>query len=103
MELLGVPAELLERHGAVSEEVAGAMAAGIRRAAGTDLGLATTGIAGPSGGTPEKPVGLCWVGFANGIGVETARFQFGDGRLRFKERASQAALDIVRKHCDRTR
>jgi nicotinamide-nucleotide amidase len=99
MDLLGVPAELLERHGAVSEEVAGAMAAGIRRMAGTDLGLATTGIAGPTGGTAEKPVGLCWVGFAHAAGVETARFQFGDGRLRFKERSSQAALDILRKHC----
>jgi nicotinamide-nucleotide amidase len=96
-ELLGVPEALLTTHGAVSREVAAAMAAGVRRLAGTEVGLSTTGIAGPTGGTPEKPVGLLWTGYADERGSLAVKFQFGDGRLRFKERASQAALELVRK------
>jgi len=95
--LLGVPPDLIDRHGAVSKEVAETMAAGIRMAAGSDIGLSTTGIAGPAGGTPEKPVGLVWIGYADGTTTLALRFQFGDGRLRFKERASQAALELVRR------
>jgi competence/damage-inducible protein CinA-like protein len=95
--LLNVPPALIERHGAVSREVAEAMAVGVRLSAGTDLGLSTTGIAGPTGGTPEKPVGLVWVGYADAAGTIAQKFQFGDGRIRFKERAAQAALECARR------
>ncbi len=95
--LLGVPPELIDRQGAVSREVAEAMAAGIRTSSGSNIGLSTTGIAGPTGGTPEKPVGLVWIGYADGTTTLAKTFQFGDGRLRFKERASQAALELVRR------
>ena len=96
-DLLGVPSELINQHGAVSKEVAEAMALGIRRAAGTDIGLSTTGIAGPTGGSAEKPVGLVWVGIADGRGNLAIKFNFGEGRARVKERASQAALELVRR------
>lgn len=96
-ELLGIPESLLRDHGAVSSPVAEAMALGIRRLAGTDIGLSTTGIAGPTGGTPEKPVGLLWIGYADAGGSLALKFHLGDGRLRFKERASQAALELVRR------
>jgi nicotinamide-nucleotide amidase len=95
--LLGVPPSLVELHGAVSREVAEAMAAGVRLLAGTDIGLSTTGIAGPTGGTTEKPVGLVWIGYSDETATFALKFQFGDGRLRFKERASQAALELVRR------
>ncbi len=96
-ELLGVPEPLLKEHGAVSQAVAAAMAAGIRKLAETDIGISTTGIAGPTGGTPEKPVGLVWIGYADAEGNLARKFHLGDGRLRFKERASQAALELVRR------
>jgi PncC family amidohydrolase len=69
IDTLGVPAALIEKHGAVSAEVAEAMALGVRERAGTDLGLSTTGIAGPGGGSEEKPVGLVYFGLA-GPGLE---------------------------------
>ena len=98
--LLGVPEELLERYGAVSEEVARAMAEGVRRAAGSSLGLGVTGIAGPDGGTPEKPVGLVWIALSDG--EETwvrrlsapARFQ---PREKIRFRAASTALDMARR------
>ena len=96
-ELLGVPDELIRVHGAVSGEVAQAMAAGIRRVAGTDIGLSTTGIAGPTGGTEEKPVGLVWVGYADAAASISMKMQFGGSRGIIKERASQAALELVRR------
>jgi competence/damage-inducible protein CinA-like protein len=97
IEMLGVPPMLLERHGAVSREVAEAMARGVRTIAHADLGLSTTGIAGPTGGTPDKPVGLVWIGFSDAEQTMALKFNFGDGRLRFKERTSQAALELVRR------
>lgn len=96
-ELLGVRDSLLRKDGAVSRAVAEAMAVGVRKLAGTDIGLSTTGIAGPTGGTAEKPVGLLWIGYADAKGELAVKFQLGDGRLRFKERASQAALELVRR------
>jgi nicotinamide-nucleotide amidase len=96
-DLLGVPEGLITSHGAVSKEVATAMAEGIRRAARTDIGLSTTGIAGPTGGTPEKPVGLVYVGYADASGSLAMKFTFGEGRARVKERASQAAMELVRR------
>ena len=96
-ELLGVPAELIARTGAVSQEVAEAMAAGVRQRSGTDMGLSTTGIAGPTGGTAEKPVGLVWIGYSDVSQTVARRHLFGEGRARVKERAAQAALELVRR------
>ncbi len=97
VELLGVPEELIRRHGAVSKEVAEAMAAGVRRIARTDVGISTTGIAGPTGGSAEKPVGLVWIGYSDAESTFAIRFNFGDGRRRVKERAAQAALELLRR------
>lgn len=97
IELLGVPEATIARHGAVSKEVAEAMAVGVRRMAGTEVGISTTGIAGPTGGTLEKPVGLVWIGLADGNGSLAVRFTFGDDRILVKQRASQAALELVRR------
>ena len=94
---LQVPATLIEKHGAVSKEVAIAMAEGARKAAGTTFGLSTTGIAGPSGATPDKPVGLVYVGYADAEASLAVRFTLGEGRRRVKERAAQAALELLRK------
>lgn len=94
---LGVPSSFLQQHGAVSREVAEAMASGIRAKSNTDIGLATTGIAGPTGGTIEKPVGLVWIGFSDNTDTIALRFNFASDRRTFKERASQAALDLVRR------
>ncbi len=96
-ELLSVPKELIRAHGAVSREVAEAMAVGARANAGVDIALSTTGIAGPTGGTTEKPVGLVWIGYADANGAMALKFNLGEHRLRFKERASQAALELLRR------
>jgi nicotinamide-nucleotide amidase len=96
-ELLGIPAETIGTHGAVSRVTAESMASGIRNAARTDIGLSTTGIAGPAGGTPSKPVGTVWIGIADEGGTLALKFNFGEGRARVKERASQAALELVRR------
>ncbi|HTR81624.1 MAG TPA: competence/damage-inducible protein A [Bacteroidota bacterium] len=95
--LLGVSPDMISQNGAVSREVAQAMASGVREHAGVDIGVSTTGIAGPTGGSPEKPVGLVWIGYADAEGVLAMKFNFGDHRLRFKERASQAALELLRR------
>ena len=63
--MLGVSEELIQQHGAVSKEVAEAMAAGVRTIAKTSIGISTTGIAGPTGGSTEKPVGLVWIGYSD--------------------------------------
>jgi len=98
MEMLGVPGALLERHGAVSSEVAAAMARGIREAAKTDLGLSVTGIAGPDGGTEQKPVGLVFTALASAQGVKTDEHRFLGNREQVRMKASQMALDMVRRH-----
>ena len=94
---LGVPEELIREHGAVSREVAEAMAEGIRKTAGTDIGVSTTGIAGPDGGSAEKPVGLVWIGYSDERGTTALRFQYGSDRRRVKERAAAAAMELVRR------
>ena len=97
---LGVPAELLARHGAVSAEVARAMAEGALRASRADLAIAVTGIAGPTGGTPEKPVGLVYFALAraNGSSTEAHRGPSLDqSRDTFRTMASQIALDLLRR------
>ena len=97
-ELLGVPADLIEQHGAVSREVAAAMAQGIRERAKTGLGLAVTGIAGPSGGTPEKPVGLVYISLASPDGTKTDEHRFLGTRSQVRQRTAQMALDMVRRY-----
>jgi len=93
----GVPAAFLEKFGAVSPEVAEAMASGVRSKSNADIGISTTGIAGPSGGSDEKPVGLVWIGYADRRETIALRFSFGDERRRVKERAAQAALELLRR------
>jgi nicotinamide-nucleotide amidase len=95
--LLGVPADMISAHGAVSQEVARAMAEGIRLTAGTSIGISTTGVAGPTGGSEEKPVGLVYVGYADAKESFALKFRFGDGRDRVMERAAAAALELLRR------
>ncbi len=96
-DLLGVDPALIAALGAVSRETALAMAAGVRLAAGSDIGVAVTGIAGPSGGTPEKPVGTVWIAYADADGAIALKQTFGEGRERVVERATVAALDLIRR------
>ncbi len=93
---LGLDSALIEAHGAVSEEVATAMAEGIRQKSGSDFGLAVTGIAGPTGGTPDKPVGLTFIAVTGPQGTRCEQFRFHQDRVRNKERAAQAALNLLR-------
>ncbi len=97
-EILGAPADLIGRHGAVSSEVAAAMARGIREAAKTDLGLSVTGIAGPGGGSEQKPVGLVYTALASSQGVKTTEHRFLGDREQIRARAAQMALDMVRRY-----
>jgi nicotinamide-nucleotide amidase len=97
IEELGVDHGLVERWGAVSEEVAAAMAAGVRRVAGTDIGVGITGIAGPDGGTPEKPVGLVFVSLDGVAGTRVRRAVFPGGRERVRYQATQVALEMLRR------
>ena len=96
-EMLGVPGELLERHGAVSEPVAAAMAEGVRRRTGADVSVAVTGIAGPTGGTPDKPVGLVYIALADDSGVDVRECGFHGTRDRIRCRTALTALDRVRR------
>ncbi|MFQ5600905.1 MAG: CinA family protein, partial [Candidatus Krumholzibacteriia bacterium] len=95
---LGVSEDLLERHGAVSAQVATAMARGARERAGTDSAIAITGVAGPTGGTPEKPVGLVYLAFCTADGCWTRRLQLGKRRAFIRELSTQLALEMVRRH-----
>jgi nicotinamide-nucleotide amidase len=97
ISVLGVPSDLIGQHGAVSRQVAEAMASGIRLKSNTDIGLSTTGIAGPTGGTQEKPVGLVWIGFSDVNETFALQFNFGGDRKIIKERASQSALELLRR------
>ncbi len=96
-ELLDVPGELLERHGAVSEEVARAMAEGVRRRLGADLGVAATGISGPGGGSAEKPVGLVHLALSGPEGGHADHFVFPLDRMRHRQLTAWTALDWVRR------
>ena len=97
VELLGVPASIIEKYGAVSEEAAILMAEGVKKLAGTDIGLSTTGIAGPAGGTEEKPVGTVFIALSAGEGATCRKFLFRWDRRRIKEMSSQIALNMLRK------
>jgi nicotinamide-nucleotide amidase len=96
-QLADVPADLLEHFGAVSEQVAKALAEGIRKRCGTTLGLGITGVAGPTGGTAEKPVGLVYHALATESGTEVVQRNFPGDRQRIRWFASQQALDMVRR------
>ncbi len=96
--LVGVPAEIIEARGAVSSEVALALAEGIRRRTGATLGLGITGIAGPGGGTPEKPVGLVHIGIADERGPRERAVRLTGDRDRIRAYATQTALDTIRRH-----
>jgi nicotinamide-nucleotide amidase len=100
---LEVSPELMESKGAVSAEVARAMAEGVRRRSGATLGLAVTGIAGPTGGTPEKPVGTVHIALADAGAVQEKSFRFGGDRDRIRGQATAAALDMVRRYYLRSR
>jgi nicotinamide-nucleotide amidase len=97
MEELGIPADMLELEGAVSKPVVEKMALGVREALRTDWSIATTGIAGPDGGTPEKPVGTVWIAVAGPDGVRSVLGNFSGTRDLVIERASLAALNMLRK------
>lgn len=92
---IGVPAGVLREHGAVSAEAAEALAAAVREWAGADVGLAETGIAGPGGGVPKRPVGLFFIAVATAEGVRSERFVFGGDRARNREACAEAALGML--------
>jgi nicotinamide-nucleotide amidase len=97
MDLLGVPQALLDQHGAVSEPVAEAMARGIRERAGTTYGIGITGIAGPGGGSEEKPVGLVYIALADAQGSKARKLMFPGDRQFIRTLSVNAALDILRR------
>ena len=97
VEELGIDASLIEAHGAVSEEVAAAMAAGARRVAGAAVGVGVTGVAGPDGGTPDKPVGLVFVALEGAAGTRVRRALFPGNRERIRFQATQSALEMLRR------
>ena len=97
VEALGVPPELLAAHGAVSAEVAAAMAEGARARLGVDVAVSVTGIAGPGGGTPEKPVGLVFLHVAGPMGETSLRIELPGGREWIRARSAVAALHLVRR------
>jgi nicotinamide-nucleotide amidase len=97
IESLGVPGSLIEEHGAVSEQVVVAMAAGVRSGTGADLAVAITGVAGPGGGTADKPVGTVWLALADRVAAHARHARFFGDREEIRRRASQAALDLIRR------
>jgi nicotinamide-nucleotide amidase len=96
-EFAGVPADMIERHGAVSREVAAALAEGIRYRCESTLGVGVTGVAGPGGGSPDKPVGLVFHAVASDTGTEIVERNFPGDRKRIRRFASTMALDMVRR------
>ncbi len=101
VRILGVSQDTLEVHGAVSQETALEMGRGVRYALQADIGLSVTGIAGPSGGTPEKPVGTVWIGLS-APELEYARhFLWSGDRLSIKEQSAQAALELLWSYLQR--
>ncbi len=99
--VLGVPEEELEKFSEYSEETACRMAEGVRKLSGADIGVSTTGIAGPGGGTAEKPVGLVFIGISSSEGTKAVRYEFGRGsqneRVRIRKLAALNALELVKE------
>lgn len=94
--ILGVPSEIIEKHGAVSSECVAAMAEGVRRITGSDFSVATSGIAGPGGGSEDKPVGTVWIGVSSTRGTDTYKMVFKGDRKRNIERFAANALNLLR-------
>jgi nicotinamide-nucleotide amidase len=92
-----VPPDLISQHGAVSEEVAKALAAGIRQRTGATIGLGVTGVAGPNGGTEKKPVGRVYIALSDGQKTEVLEHTFRGSRERIRQWASTQALDLIRR------
>ncbi|MEE2918553.1 MAG: CinA family protein, partial [Candidatus Neomarinimicrobiota bacterium] len=97
INLLGVENSIIQKHGAVSKETAAAMAVNVSKKFSADYGISITGLAGPTGGSPDKPIGLVYIGLANGENLAVKKFRFGENRKRNKLRISQAGLDWLRK------
>ena len=100
--LVNVPADVLAAHGAVSAQTALAMAVGGRARTGADLGASVTGIAGPDGGSPQKPVGLTYVAVADALGTEVRRFVWAGSRTDNKRASAEALLELVLERIVRT-
>jgi nicotinamide-nucleotide amidase len=100
-EVLGVPVEIIQEFGAVSSECVGAMAEGVRKLTGTDFSVATSGIAGPGGGSTEKPVGLVWIGVSSQSGTQTYKLTFNSDRKRNIERFASSALYKIFKKLEK--
>ena len=96
-ELLKVPEEVIPTYGAVSRQTAVAMAEGIRKLRGVEIGIGVTGIAGPAGGTEAKPVGLVYIALSSPVRVECKEFRFNGDREMIKLQASEAALNMIRR------
>ncbi len=101
MNILGVSSDVLESHGAVSQEVVEQMAEGAKKALNVDYAVATSGIAGPDGGSDEKPVGTVWIAVAGPLGITSSKYQFGQIRDRNIERATEMALVMLKKQLDK--
>ncbi len=95
VSLLGVKPETLEQHGAVSEQTVLEMARGIRRVLGSDIGVSVSGIAGPTGGTPEKPVGTVWIGFSAPDAEFAHHYLWSGTRLEVKKQSARQALSLL--------
>jgi PncC family amidohydrolase len=100
VRLLNVKWETLEENGAVSDETVSEMALGVRRALAADIGVSVSGIAGPTGGTLEKPVGLIYVGFSSAKGIWTTHKIFKGNRKKVKEQAADYALTFLLEHLE---
>ena len=94
-ELLEVPKDVLLNHGAVSEPVALAMAEGVRSRCTSSVSCSTTGIAGPGGGTPDKPVGLVWIGIATPTGTHARRYHFSGDRMSVRQQTVDACFELL--------
>jgi PncC family amidohydrolase len=101
VRLLGVSWRTLEKYGAVSQETVLEMASGARKALAADVGIAISGIAGPGGGTPEKPVGLTWIGLSTEGGDEAYSYIWEGNRLAVKEKSARQALRLLKDYLDR--
>jgi len=99
-KVLGVKEETLKQYGAVSEQTAKEMASGVKKLLGVDIAVATTGIAGPGGATPTKPVGLVYIGLATPEGIEARKFIFSGDRLQNKESFANAALSMLLEYLE---
>ena len=100
IELLGVPGQIIREHGAVSEACVLAMATGIKRLAETDMGLSVSGIAGPTGGTPEKPVGTVYMALTSNEDTQCWKYLFDGSRGEIKHKASEEALMRIQEYCE---